>query len=205
MDNIVNQNDIKQLIKIDSIFALIHSQYGPPPNWSRPQGFITLSRIILEQQVSIESAKAHFNKLNNYLPEFTPEEIVKLSDDEMKNCQISKQKSKYLKSLALTVFEGKLDFGQLPKLTNQEIREKLKTVKGIGDWTVDIYLIFSLHSKDIFPVGDIAVINTIKELNNCSIKDEILKHSEKWKPYRSLATFYFWHYYLKKRNRNTII
>ncbi|MEI7527095.1 MAG: hypothetical protein WCJ95_22285, partial [Mariniphaga sp.] len=93
MNPIVNQHDIAKLLKTDEIFVTIHNLYGSPPNWSRPQGFITLSKIILEQQVSLQSANAHFNKLNAYLPAFTPEEILKLSDEEMRSCQISKQKS----------------------------------------------------------------------------------------------------------------
>src|SRR4051812_28395711 len=98
MSNIVNKKDINELIKTDQIFALIYTRYGSPPDWERPQGFVSLSKIILEQQVSLASANAHFNKLNNYLKEFTPSEILKLSDEEMRNCQISRQKSNYLRA-----------------------------------------------------------------------------------------------------------
>ena len=93
MNPIVNQHDINQLLNSDEIFVTIHHLYGSPPDWNRPQGYITLSKIILEQQVSLQSATAHFNKLNSYLPAFTAEEILKLSDVEMRECQVSKQKS----------------------------------------------------------------------------------------------------------------
>jgi DNA-3-methyladenine glycosylase II len=93
MNSVVNQHDINDLFKADGIFLKIHALYGSPPDWNRPPGFISLSKIILEQQVSLQSANAHFNKLHSYLSEFSPGEILKLSDEEMRDCQISKQKS----------------------------------------------------------------------------------------------------------------
>ena len=205
MNPIVNQKDINQLFKVDSLFIEIHNLYGSPPNWNRPQGFITISKIILEQQVSLQSANAHFKKLDSYLPAFTPKEILKLTDQEMRGCQISKQKSKYLRELSITILDGKIDLRILPELPVDAIRAQLNSIKGIGDWTTDIYLMFCLQEKDIFPIGDVAVIKTIKELTKVETKDEILSCSEKWKPYRSLATFFLWHYYLSKRNRGSIV
>jgi len=203
MNSIVNQTDIDELFRLDDIFPKINALYGAPPNWNRPQGFTTLAKIILEQQVSLQSANAHFNKLNGYLPTFTPEEILKLSDEEMRMCQISKQKSKYLRELSIAILDGKLDLNRLPELPVSVIRDRLKSIKGIGDWTTDIYLMFCLQSKDVFPIGDIAVINTIKELTHVVSKQELIGYSEKWKPYRSLATFFLWHYYLSKRKRSS--
>ena len=204
MNRIVNQHDIDQLLNADEIFVTIFNRYGSPPNWNRPQGFTTLSRIILEQQVSLQSANAHFNKLNGYLPAFTPKEILKLSDVEMRQCQITRQKSTYLKALSSAILDRKLDLEGLPEFSVAVIREQLKSVKGIGDWTADIYLMFCLQAKDIFPIGDIAIVRTIEELTGAVSKDEIIEHSEKWKPFRSLATFFLWHYYLSKRNRSAI-
>ena len=205
MNPIVNQLDIIKLLKADDVFVKIHALYGSPPNWNRPQGFSTLAKIILEQQVSLQSANAHFNKLNVYIPAFTPQEILKLSDQEMRSCQISKQKSTYLKALSAAIMDHKIDLYRLPELSLVDIRQQLKSIKGIGDWTTDIYLMFCLQEKDVFPIGDIAVIKTIKELTNTVAKDEIVIHAEKWKPYRSLATFFLWHYYLSKRKRNSIL
>ena len=205
MNNIVNQKDINKLIKVDEIFVAIHDLYGSPPNWNRPQGFSTLAKIILEQQVSLQSANAHFNKLNDYIPAFTPEEILKLSNEEMRQCQISKQKSRYLKELSKAILDRRIDFNRLPELPVPDVRTQLKNIKGIGDWTTDIYLMFCLQAKDIFPIGDIAVVKTIKELTGTVSKDEIIEHSNKWKPYRSLATFFLWHYYLSKRKRTSVL
>jgi DNA-3-methyladenine glycosylase II len=204
MNPIVNQPDIDKLLKADKVFGTIHELYGSPPNWNRPQGFSTLAKIILEQQVSLQSANAHFNKLYDYLPTFTPEELLKLSDDEMRKCQISKQKSRYLKELSKAILDGKIDLNKLPELPVPDVRTQLKSIKGIGDWTTDIYLMFCLQAKDVFPIGDIAVVKTIKELTGVVSKKEIIGHSEKWKPYRSLATYYLWHYYLSKRMRSSV-
>jgi len=205
VDQIVNQDDITELLSMDEIFTFINDKYGIPPNWVRPQGFISLSKIILEQQVSLASANAHFQRLNNFVNEFTPLEILALTDEQMRSCQISHQKSKYLLALSHEIIQGNLVLEKLPNLNQEEVRRELTRIKGIGNWSADIYLMFCLHAKDIFPIGDIAVINTIKELSNAKTTEEIILLAEKWKPLRSLATYFLWHYYLKKRNRNSII
>lgn len=199
--SIVNKKDCNKLFKIDPVFADIHVLYGEPPNWSRPPGFISLSKIILEQQVSLASAKAHFEKLNGYITEFTPQNILKLTDEEMRACQISRQKAKYLRALSVAIRDEEIDLETLPGMKEDEIRAQLTQIKGIGQWTSDIYLMFCLQSKDIFPIGDIALVNTVKELTNVMTREEIIARAEKWQPLRSLASYFLWHYYLKKRNR----
>ena len=198
---IVNKSDVKKLTSSHKLFSFIKDKYGTPPNWQRPQGFVSLSRIILEQQVSLASAEAHFNKLNNYLPRYSPTEILKLSDEEMRACQISRQKSKYLRTLSQAVLNKELDFDALSKMNTPEVRTKLTSINGIGNWTTDIYLMFCLQSKDVFPLGDIALINTIEELTKVKTKSGIDRLTQKWRPYRSLAAYFLWYYYLKKRNR----
>jgi len=198
---IVNKSDVQKLTSAHKLFSKIKEKYGIPPNWQRPEGFISLTRIILEQQVSLASAEAHFIKLNNYLPEFSPSEILKLTDEEMRACQISRQKSKYLRALSEVVLNKELDFDSLSRLNPSDVRSKLTSIKGIGDWTTDIYLMFCLQSKDIFPLGDIALITTIKELTKIKTEEEIIRFTKKLKPLRSLAAYFLWYYYLKKRNR----
>jgi DNA-3-methyladenine glycosylase II len=204
MTGIANQKDIQSIIGTHKIFAVIHKAYGAPPDWSRPQGFVSLSKIILEQQVSLASANAHFIKLNTYLKGFEPANILKLTDEEMRYCQISRQKAKYLRELSTAILERQIDLDKLPGLHEADIRKQLTAIKGIGDWTTDIYLMFCLRAKDIFPIGDIAMVNAVKELTDAKTKEEILQLAESWKPMRSLATYFFWHYYLKKRNRAVI-
>ena len=192
---------IKSLQKKDPIFKNIHDQYGAPPNWSRPEGFVSLAKIILEQQVSLASANAHFQKLNSYLPAFTPEEIVKLTDEEMRVCQISRQKTKYLRELSNAILSCTLDLDALSSLPESGVREHLTRIKGIGNWTADIYLMFCLQAQDIFPIGDIAIVNAAKQLTGAISKEEILDRAEKWRPYRSLAAYFLWHHYLSSRGK----
>lgn len=199
--SIVNPSHIKLLLKTDTIFGLIKERYGIPPNWSRPPGFVSLCKIILEQQVSLASANAHFKKLNSYIKAFTPANILLLTDEEMRACQVSRQKMVYLRSLSKAIVNKDIDLDSLPQWDEATIREQLTSIKGIGVWTSDIYLMFCLQQKDIFPLGDIAAVNTIKELSGVTTREEIIALSEKWKPFRSLATYFLWHYYLKKRNR----
>ena len=200
-NRIVNPLHIDQLLQLDDTFKIIRDKYGDPPQWSRPQGFVSLCKIILEQQVSLASANAHFQKLSNYVRDFTPSNILKLSDDELRSCQISRQKSRYIKDLSEAILLQTLDLNIMADLSEPEIRVQLTGIKGIGNWTADIYLLFCLQHKDIFPIGDIAVVNTLKELTAANTKNEMLQLSEKWRPFRSLATFFLWHYYLCKRNR----
>lgn len=198
---IVNKSDIKKLTSTHKIFSFIKNKYGIPPNWQRPEGFVSLSKIILEQQVSLASAEAHFRKLNNYLREFSPTEILKLTDKEMRACQISRQKAKYLRALSQNVLSKELDFDELSKLSSDEVRKKLTSIKGIGDWTTDIYLMFCMQSKDIFPLGDIALITTIKELTKINSEEGTIRFTKNLKPLRSIAAYFLWYYYLKKRKR----
>ncbi len=199
--SIVNQKDINRLLKTDRLFESIHERFGPPPDWTRPRGFISLSRIILEQNVSLASAYAHFLKLEGYLSEFTPASILRLSDEEMRYCHISRQKATYLRALSTAITAKSIELETLPGLNEPEVRKKLTAIKGIGDWTADIYLMFCLQSRDIFPIGDIAIVNTVKELTDARTKEEIVSLAGKWKPLRSLGTYFLWHYYLSKRKK----
>lgn len=204
MQPIVNPAAIRALQKREKRFTEVIRLHGLPPSWCRPQGFESLAKIILEQQVSLESANAHFRKLRSALPAFVPEELLKLNDEQMRACQVSRQKTKYLRALAEAVVSGKFDLHALENLPEPEIRAQLTEIKGIGNWTADIYLMFCLQSPDIFPAGDIAVIQAARELFALGSKEAVIAHSENWKPYRSLAAYLLWHSYLKKRNRNPV-
>lgn len=198
---IVNDASVEALINADPLFRSIHERIGSPTNWYRPPGFVSLSRIILDQQVSLASAYAHYVKLDSYIPAFTPENILQLSDAEMRACQISRQKATYLRALSQSLIDGKLNLDTLAEQPDAEIRRQLTSIKGIGEWTTDIYMIMCLQSPDIFPIGDIALLNATRELTTASTKEEILLLAEQWRPFRSLAAFFLWHHYLTKRGR----
>lgn len=191
------------LLEKDPVFKLIIDKYGLPVIPKRPQGFATLSLLILEQQVSIDSARATFVKLNNKVNTFHPHELLSLPDEEYRSAGVSRQKTAYIKALATAILDNELDLDSLPFKSTQEVREELIKIKGIGNWTVDVYLLFCLQSPDIIPLGDIAIINTIKELLDIHDKLEMEVYAENWKPFRSIASFLLWHYYLEKRGRKT--
>lgn len=200
---IVNDRDIHTLCQC-AIINNIHSLYGPPPSIKRPEGFETLVKIILEQQLSLASAKAHFDKLKAHLKTVTPESILELSLDELRACQLSRQKASYVTALAKAIVNQELNLDSLSTATEKEVRAQLTAIKGIGNWTAEVYLMFSLQAKDIFPLGDIAIMNTMKELTLVTSKEAALDRAEDWRPLRSLASYYLWHYYLKKRNREWV-
>ena len=191
------------LARVEPGFKAILDLYGYPPLWSRPPAFATLIHIILEHQVSLASAKAAFDKLKNKIGIITPARLLRLSDSEMRSCYFSRQKMGYARDLAKAILSKKLVLKKLNSLSDEAIRVELKKVKGIGDWTVDVYLLFALQRADIFPLGDLAMIKALKEIKALP-KDmsrmEILKMSQSWKPNRSIATMLLWHHYIKTRN-----
>jgi DNA-3-methyladenine glycosylase II len=192
---------IQYLSQKDVIFQNIIDQYGIPTIPTRKQGFETLSLLILEQQVSIDSAKAAFNKLKLKVHNFQPKNLLQLPDEDFRASGVSRQKTKYIKCLAQAILEKSLDLETLSSKSSQQVREELIKIKGIGNWTIDVYLMFSLQEPDIIPLGDIAVVNTVKELLEIHDKQEMEIYTKRWKPYRSMATFLLWHHYLQKRNR----
>ncbi len=192
---------IEYLIEKEPIFKFIIEKYGLPTIPKRPEGFETLVLLILEQQVSIDSAKAIFLKLKAKEQNFIPEILISLDDEEYRNLGVSRQKTTYIKALSHSIIKNNIDLKSLATKSSQQVRDELIKIKGIGNWTIDVYLMFSLQSPDIIPLGDIAVVNTIKELLEIHDKQEMEIYVAKWEPYRSAATFLLWHYYLNKRNR----
>ena len=186
----------------DADLKFILKNYGYPPIWTRSNSFATLIHIILEQQVSLASARAAYDKLKEKLGAITPKKLITLSDKEMKACYFSRQKIVYARHLAEAVISGKISLKIFPSLTEDEIRNQLKQIKGIGDWTVDVYLLFALQRINVFPTGDLAMMKALKEVKKMpahTSKEEIIEIAEGWKPYRSMAAMILWHYYIKSR------
>lgn len=192
---------LSHLQTADPIFKTIIDKWGFPQIPSRPQGFETLTLLILEQQVSINSAKATYLKLKKEILDFIPENIIKIENEIFRSCGVSRQKTLYIKCLADAILEKTIDLKSLQTKSAEIVRQELIKIKGIGNWTIDVYLMFCLQSPDILPLGDIAVINTIKELLDIHVKEDMEKHTKNWAPHRSMATFLLWHHYLQKRNR----
>ena len=190
---------IEELVKRDRDLAKIVDRLGHPPQWQREPGFSTLIRIILEQQVSLGSAKATFERLNDAVSELTPASFLSLDDVELKAVGFSRQKTRYGRELAQAIVNSQLDLNSLEQLDNEEIRNNLTQIKGIGDWTVDMYLMMALQRQDVFPSKDLAVAVAVKEIKNLPSrpqKAELESIAELWQPYRAIATKILWHHYL---------
>jgi DNA-3-methyladenine glycosylase II len=188
-----------QLTLMDADLATIITNHGYPPLWSRPNTFETLVHIILEQQVSLASALSALNKLKERVQELTPARLLLLTDEEMRACYCSRQKTTYIRYLAEALLSGQLNLTELEHLPNDEIRAKLITLKGIGHWTIDVYLMFVLQRADIFPSGDLAAVNAMKRvkgLPKTTTKEELIELATLWQPYRTVATMLLWHFYL---------
>ena len=189
------------LTQKDDVLKRIISEFGLPIIQKREEGFASMCHIILEQQVSIASAKAAYEKLVNLVGKVDPFTIHNATDEDLRSCGISRQKTIYLKDVAQRVIRKELCFSSLPMKTEQQIRNELIQIKGVGNWSIDVYLMFCMQSQDIIPLGDIAIKNTLIELYHCQSEEEMLAVSSNWKPYRTLASFIIWHYYLKKRGK----
>ena len=201
VDNFYQFCDV--LAKKDRDLRTIIKQYGYPPMWTRPATFQTLILFILEQQVSLASAYAAFKKLKERVGYVTPAKILSLTDAELRSCYFSRQKIIYARELAKAVQSKQLRLNKIAISHEDEIRLELKKIKGIGDWTVDVYLMHSLQRTDLFPLGDIALVNSLKEIKQLhphTTKEKMLVIAEAWRPYRTIASMILWHAYIKKRN-----
>ncbi len=193
----------KILIQKDADLKAIVLRYGFPPMWTRPATFQTLILTILEQQVSLASAYAAFKKLKEKIGFVTASKILALSDAELRACNFSRQKIVYARELAVAVQKRKLVLKKLQNKDEDAIRAELKKIKGIGDWTVDVYLMHALRRADLFPLGDVALVNSLREtkkLPKSASKEKMLKIAEPWRPYRTIAAMILWHSYIKKKN-----
>jgi len=190
----------EKLSRQDADLAFIFQTYGVPPLWAREANFATLIHIILEQQVSLASALSAFNRLREKLNgEITPENLLSLTDAEMKACYFSRQKTVYARELAKAMIDGSLDLQSFENLSNEQIKIELKRIKGIGDWTADIYLLMAMLRADVMPCGDLALHvawQRLKKLERRPASDEFLQIAEQWQPLRSVAARLLWHFYL---------
>ena len=191
-----------RLGRIDKDLYSVIKQHGHPPMWTRPATFQTLILTILEQQVSLASAYAAFKKLKQKIGYVTPAKILSLTDVELRACYFSRQKTIYARELAKAVESKQLNLKKISFAHEDEVRYELKKIKGIGDWTVDVYLMHALQRSDLFPLGDIALVNSLKEtkkLHPHTTREDMLAIAESWRPYRTIASMILWHAYIQKR------
>ena len=204
------RNALAQLCTADEDLAAVVTSYGPPPIWRRPAGFHTLLYLILEQQVSLASARATFGKLVARLgAEPEPGAFLALTDDDLRGVGFSRQKTRYGRALAEAVRDGTLKLDGLRGRDDEAAKAELMQVTGIGHWTADVYLMAALGRPNVWPVGDLALAiaaERVKRLNGRPDQDALQEMGEAWRPWRAVAARILWHYYLntvRKRQGDT--
>ena len=193
-----------ELATVEPAFAQILTRFGPPPLWDRPPDFTTLVRIILEQQVSLASARAAFNNLQGNLGIVTPEGLLALDDPSLKSIGFSRQKIRYTRALAQAVIENTLKIERLEGQADITVKNELMAITGIGHWTSDIYLLMALRRPDVWPHGDRALAVAYKEVFDAAVVPDYdtLRHTaQKWAPWRSVAARFLWHHYLSTKRK----
>jgi DNA-3-methyladenine glycosylase II len=197
---------VEELVRRDTDLADVVNRYGRPPLWVREPGFPTLVYIILEQQVSLASARAAFERLQAATKPLTPRRFLRLRDAELKRIGFSRQKTLYTRLLAESLAKRYFDLRDLQELQDDAARKMLVALKGIGHWTADIYLLSALRRPDIWPVGDLALataVQEVKRLRKRPVPEHLEKLSQPWRPYRAIAARLFWHHYLSKRGKSS--
>jgi DNA-3-methyladenine glycosylase II len=188
----------------DPDLAAMVERNGQPPLWDRQPGFATLIEIILEQQVSLGSARAAFARLLAALGSLTPARFLDLTDADLLAIGFSRQKARYGRALATAIDSGALDLDGLDLLDDDAVDVALQTVPGIGPWTSAIYRLMILARADVWPVGDIALATSVAEVKGMDHRPdaaEMAALGDAWRPWRSVAARLFWHDYLARRGR----
>ena len=195
---------VRELADRDADLAAIVERYGPPPLWDRRPGFPTLLHIVLEQQVSLASARAAFDRLLDATDPLTPAAFLALSDDELLRIGFSRQKARYGRAIALALEDGSLDLDGLGDRPDADVVAVLESMPGIGPWTSSIYLLMVLGRPDVWPVADIALAESVRVVKRLELRpgpDEMTGIGDSWRPLRSVAARLLWHDYLARRGR----
>jgi DNA-3-methyladenine glycosylase II len=198
---------VAELAARDARLAQVVEAFGPPPLWAREPGFATLLYIILEQQVSLASARAAYNRLLEAASPLTPERFLEVDDATLRAVGFSRQKARYGRGLAEIVLSGELDLGGLAALEDDAARAELMKVVGIGRWTADIYLLEALCRPDVWPAGDLALATAARRvlaLPALPGPAELVVIGEAWRPWRAVAARILWHDYLSRARVNPL-
>ena len=190
------------LCAVDADLASVLETLGPPPLWERPPGFPTLVHIILEQQVSLASARAAFARLQDAAGTLTPQAFLRFAPEELKKIGFSRQKAGYCREIARSILNKELDLQELEWMDDDSVRSTLLKVKGIGPWTADIYLLMVLFRPDSWPSGDLALAASAQELKGMPTRPtqrELDAIAQPWQPWRAVAARLLWHFYLRNR------
>jgi DNA-3-methyladenine glycosylase II len=208
LDEATYATGLRTLAAQDADLATILTKLGPPPLWAREPGFPTLLYIILEQQVSLASARAAYERLLTVATPLTPEHFLALDDLTLRTIGFSRQKTVYGRHLAQAIVQGELDLTGLTHLPDDAVRAALLAHKGIGPWTAEIYLLMALLRPDSWPAGDLALqvaLQQIKRLPHRPTALEATALAEAWRPWRAIAARLLWQHYLNQRSEGRAI
>jgi DNA-3-methyladenine glycosylase II len=195
---------VDELAARDADLAGIVARHGPPPLWDREPGFPTLLHIVLEQQVSLASARAAYDRLRLAADPLTPARFLALTDAELLAIGFSRQKARYGRALAGAIESGALDLDALPRFDDEAVHRSLQAIPGIGPWTSTIYLLMVLGRPDVWPAGDMALQAAVAEVKGLGHRPDAAEMTDlgaAWRPWRSVAARLFWHDYLSRRGR----
>ena len=195
---------LDRLAATDGNLAAALDRFGAPNFWHRQPGFGTLVLFILEQQVSLASGAAAFNRLRARVGQVTPTAVLVPTDSELREDGFSRQKTRYMRELARAVVDGRIDLARLESEPDDEVRRQLLGLIGIGPWTADVYLLSCLRRPDVWPVLDRALqvaTGEVLALETAPDPNRLLELGERWRPHRSTAARLMWHAYLSKRGR----
>ena len=196
------KHGLEFLVRRDEDLAGIVKNFGPPPFWQREPGFPTLVYLILEQQVSLASAKAAYQRLLAAAGSpLRPERFLELDGRHLKRIGFSRQKTGYCRLLAQSIFEQRLSLEAIGGLDDEGARAALTSIKGIGPWTADVYLLMALRRPDVWPVGDLALqkaVRRVKRLRKHPSTARLEKIGDAWRPWRTVAARLLWHDYLSR-------
>lgn len=193
---------VVRLARDDADLAAIVEHHGTPAFWSRDPGFATLVLLILEQQVSLASARAAYTRLERRVGTVEPVALLASSDGELRADGFSRQKARYVRALAGALVAGDLDLDAVAALPDDEARLALVALPGIGPWTAEVYLLSALRRPDTWPVGDIALQEGARRALGLEARPsaaELEEIGERWRPHRATAARLLWHLYLSER------
>jgi DNA-3-methyladenine glycosylase II len=196
---------VNDLVARDRGLARIVATHGPPPLWARRTGFSTLVHIILEQQVSLASARALFRRLSAQLPGgMTPESVVAAGPLRLRALGVTRQKARYVCELGACVQRGEISLSRLATLPDGAAAAHLEQVPGIGPWTSSIYLLMAMRRPDVWPPGDLALhkaLARLRRLPEVPSTERASVLARRWAPYRAVAARILWHWYLSGLGR----
>jgi DNA-3-methyladenine glycosylase II len=189
----------RALGRVDADLAGVLSRHGTPPLWGRAPGFPTLVQIILEQQVSLASGRAAYERVLRVAARMTPPNVARLSERQLRSAGLTRQKAAYVRGLALAVTRRELDLAAVAAMDDDAAHAELVKLKGIGPWSANIYLLMALGRRDVWPSHDLALAGAMRELKRLRrvpTPERQLAISESWRPWRAVAARILWHHYL---------